>query len=138
MNVMLTRLPDGTVNAEPGDAVEYWSKKYQTWVPTKYIQPGIEGYVELSLGHNRDGGYMLKMVKLAHVRHVRGGAGHLRLQVARLRAFIEKEFGAMERFEDLTEGDYKRGVNAMAHINRVAAENAIDDIDKYEYTEPEE
>jgi len=123
MNVMLTRLPDGTVNAEPGDAVEfvYGSE----WRPAIYrgLLPQNTNTIDIAVlrlpGADND-----FPTALAHVRHARGGAGHLRLQVARLRAFIDKEFGATERFEELTEGDYKRGVNAMAHINKVAAENA--------------
>jgi len=124
VNVMLTRLPDGTVNAEPGDLIEVWKPLEKKWAIYTHNRcqieniNGVDHYVMVTGVNPR---YLV--VPLTHVRHARGGAGHLRLQVAWLRE-------AVERVIDDTEG-----FSEARYIDWLVA--AIADIDNYEYTEPQ-
>ncbi len=118
MNVMLTRLPDGTVNAQPGDAVEVWDG--MKWEGGWTVEQVRSRFIDLtfSLDHETVGFQM----ECHAIRHARGGAGHLRLQVARLREAVER----VQRGDLLNPDFYKQWLTA-----------AIEDTENYEYTEPE-
>jgi hypothetical protein len=122
VNVMLTRNPDGTVNAEPGDAVEVWMADYptRTWYPCVLVTSRMTMNNDHVVVRDADGTQWV--ASLAHVRHARGGAGHLRLQVARLREVVER----VQRDDLLNPDFYKQWLTA-----------AIDDIERYECMEPE-
>jgi hypothetical protein len=119
MNVMLTRNPDGTANAEPGDAVEfvYGSE----WRPAIYRGLLSQNTNTIDIAVLRlEGAADDFPTALAHVRHARGGAGHLRLQVARLREALSEV--AMAARED-SEWD--------------TIDMIRDDVDAYEFEEPQ-
>lgn len=89
MDYRLRRQPDGTVNAEPGDAVEVFDNDVKQW---------LDGFKFRSVEFEVDNGIVvvelydspyLSEYPLEHVRHARGGAGWHRLREARLRAVVE-------------------------------------------------
>jgi hypothetical protein len=115
---MLTRNPDGTVNAERGDAVEVWNG--MTWQSFEYFREGKDDYIICIQPRPYPDSPRLH-APIEHVRHARGGAGHLRLQVAQLRAFIESD--VMPVMQDI--GESGKVLKFLA------------DIDNYEYAEPQ-
>lgn len=117
MNVMLTRLPDGTVNAQPGDAVEVWDG--MKWEGGWTVEQVRSRFIDLtfSLDHETVGFQM----ECHAIRHARGGAGHLRLQVARLREAAE----AIERLPSYE----------LDQAYTLSSE-ALADVDYYKFEEP--
>jgi len=123
MNVMLTRNPDGTVNAEPGDAVEvliqrrdgtlYWFPAVITHISNDQDIVDLQSALSIKVG--------LGPFHFEHVRHARGGAGHLRLQVARLREAVE----AIERLPSYE----------LDQAYTLSSE-ALADVDYYKFEEP--
>jgi hypothetical protein len=137
MNVMLTRLPDGTVNAEPGDAVEfvYGSE----WRPAIYrgLLPQNTNTIDIAVlrlpGADND-----FPTALAHVRHARGGAGHLRLQVTRLREAVEGAMTNAKRMETSTaKPNSLQGTDYFPAVVYTAMRNVLADIDSYQFEEPQ-
>lgn len=134
MDYRLRRQPDGSVNAQPGDAVEVLDNG--NWVSATYSGTAktsdkvvIEMYL---LFEQRD---VKRYYALEHVRHARGGAGWHRLREARLRAALEKLLDRETRLaelasrEDSESSDYWRGVNSMMYVTANSARAALADLD---------
>lgn len=84
MDYTLRRQPDGTVNAEPGDAVEYWM--YGRWNANRIEGQAYGEFVILGISDEEPRIH----THISNVRHARGGAGWHRLREARLRAALER------------------------------------------------
>lgn len=95
MDYRLRRQPDGTVNAQPGDAVEVWIELTTT---PQWYRGIITKTNQREISVTLDNGVRLG-VDYAHVRHARGGAGWHRLREARLRAVCEALAGELENWQ---------------------------------------
>jgi hypothetical protein len=109
MDYRLRRNPDGSVNAMPGDAVEYCSG--DNWVPAVFCQPltefdGNDSVIVKSV----QGGFTYD-IEVSRLRHARGGAGWHRLREARLRATWE-EMGRLYGYMPDEANDYAKRVLA--------------------------
>ncbi len=126
MNVMLTRLPDGTVNAEPGDLIDYYENG--KWVEGFYfVFSGVnEATADVTVNCKAEWG---RPIPISRIRHARGGAGHLRLQVARLCEALK------EINDKASRGLYENERSALSEVVNLSSSALYDD--SYEYTEPE-
>lgn len=142
MDYTLRRQPDGTVNAQPGDAVEYYgSKGYlpgECWIPVIFWsgQSKDKDNDRVRVRSNRDD--ITYDIEISRLRHARGGAGWHRLREARLREALEKLLDRETRLaelatrEDNESPDYWRGANAMMYVTANSARAALADLDNAE------
>jgi hypothetical protein len=112
MDYRLRRQPDGSVNAMPGDAVEF---AYDTeWKPAVYrgLLPQNTNTIDIAVLRLPSAANDFPTA-LEHVRHACGGAGWHRLREARLRAVVED---AIRERWNTTEGhiqEYERLIGSM-------------------------
>lgn len=83
MDYGLRRQPDGTVNAQPGDAVEYWM--YGRWNANRIEGQAYGEFVILGISDEEPRIH----THISNVRHARGGAGWHRLREARLHELVK-------------------------------------------------
>lgn len=131
MDYTLRRQPDGTVNAQPGDAVEVWITPGDDYPQGAWV-PGVVVTVDLDRNWDyvvvKDGSGTQWAAPLATVRHARGGAGWHRLREARLREVVEEMADELENWDQGHIKPYggliSSAIAALADLDTEDADNA--------------